>query len=202
MLCTREIRVVGWSEHSLSTNVIWVRFPNPSSYVGWVGWFSLVREVFPRVLRFFPYTKKKNRRLDLICRESFWFVVSSIIKATVQGFITSFFEITVDPFNLIGFEKCDLLPNRTIFCSKWHYFPSQWGRNTKTKQPIRFQGLFKAINQTAVKLKTKKTILWRIFSLSFPTGSIVMVIEQRVVQARSFDFEITRMISDQIAIET
>ena len=43
-----------WWERSLPTNVSRVRFPDPTSYVGWVCcWFSsLLREVFLRVLLF------------------------------------------------------------------------------------------------------------------------------------------------------
>ena len=67
-------------------------------------------------------------------------------------------EITGDPCNLIGSQQCDLFPNRTIFCSKSHHFPSHWKRNTKTKQPIRFQGLFKVTNQITRKWKTKKPL--------------------------------------------
>ena len=45
-------------EHSPPTNVARVRFPDSASYVGWVCWFSsLLWEVFPRVLRFFPLLK-------------------------------------------------------------------------------------------------------------------------------------------------
>jgi len=61
------------------------------------------------------------------------------------------FEITGDPYNLIGSQECDLFTNRTIFCSKSHLFPSQWEWNTKTKQPIRFEGLFKVTNQITGK---------------------------------------------------
>ena len=32
------------------------------------------------------------------------------------------FEITGDPWNLIGSQQCDLFPNSTIFCSKSHLF--------------------------------------------------------------------------------
>ena len=41
--------------------------------------------------------------------------------------------------------------HESLFCSKSHPFPSQWQRNTKTKQPIRFQGFFKVTNQIAGK---------------------------------------------------
>jgi hypothetical protein len=53
------------------------------------------------------------------------------------------FELAGDPCNLIASQQCDLFTNCSIFCSKLHLFPSKWERNTKTKQPIGFQGLFK-----------------------------------------------------------
>ena len=51
-----------WWEHLLSTNVARVRFPDSTSYVGWVCcWFSsLLREVFLRVLRFSPLRKNQH----------------------------------------------------------------------------------------------------------------------------------------------
>lgn len=36
------------------------------------------------------------------------------------------FEITSDPWNLIGSHWCDLFTIRIIFCSKSHLFPCQW----------------------------------------------------------------------------
>ena len=133
------------------------------------------------------------------------------------------------------------------------FFPANEQATLKTKQPIRFQGLFKVTNQIAGKWKTK-SIMWQILQLLFPnsyffppqkwmnlisdrlsTASIKylnwpspvfgrfqngcnkVVIEPRVVQfwsetifvisnrtraARSFDFEITRMISAQIALHS
>ena len=47
------------------------------------------------------------------------------------------------------------------FCSKSHFLPTQWKRNTKTKQPVRFQGFFKATNEIVGKWKLKKAIVWR-----------------------------------------
>ena len=51
-----------WWERSLPSNVSRVRFPDSASYVGWVCcWFSsLLREVFPRVLRFSPLLKNQH----------------------------------------------------------------------------------------------------------------------------------------------
>ena len=51
------------------------------------------------------------------------------------------------------------------FCSKLHLFPSQLGGATLwTKQPIRFQGLFKVTDQIAGKWETK-SIMWQILQL-------------------------------------
>ena len=133
------------------------------------------------------------------------------------------------------------------------FFPANEEATLKTKQPIRFQGLFKVTNQIAEKWKTK-SIMWKILQLLIPklsfflpqkwmnlisnrlsttsikylnwpspvfgrfqNGCNKVVIEPRVVQfwseiilvisnrtraARSFDFEITRMISAQIALHS
>ena len=142
------------------------------------------------------------------------------------------------------------------FIHKSHHFfalnhifiPANEVATLKTKEPIRFQGLFKVTDKIAEKRKTK-SIMWQIFQLLFPklllfppkkwmnlisdplsTASVKclnwpspvfqngcnrVVIEPRVVQfwseiilvisnrtcaAHSFDFEITRMISAQIAL--
>ena len=133
------------------------------------------------------------------------------------------------------------------------FFSANEEATLKTKQPIRFQGLFKVTNQIAGKWKTK-SIMWKILQLLIPKLSLFLpqkwmnlisnrlsttsikylnwpspvfgrfqngcnkvVIEPRVVQfwseiilvisnrtraARSFDFEITRMISAQIALHS
>ena len=47
--------------------------------------------------------------------------------------------------------EVQFIPESHYFFSKSHLFPSQWERNTKTKQPIRFQGLFTVTNQIAGK---------------------------------------------------
>ena len=58
-----------WWERSPPTNcnVSRVRFPDPASYVGWVCcWFSsLLREVFLRVLRFFPLLKNQHFQIPI-----------------------------------------------------------------------------------------------------------------------------------------
>ena len=54
------------------------------------------------------------------------------------------FEITGYPCNVIGSPRCDLLPNRTIFCSKSHLFFSA-NENGTEKQNIQsdFKAFFK-----------------------------------------------------------
>ena len=64
------------------------------------------------------------------------------------------FEITGGPCSLIGPNWCNLFTNHTIFCLKSHLFSAN-ETTLKTKQPIRFQGLFKVTNQIAGKWKTK-----------------------------------------------
>ena len=46
------------------------------------------------------------------------------------------------------------------------FFPANEEATLKTKQPIRFQGLFKVTNQIAGKWKTK-SIMWQILQLLF-----------------------------------
>ena len=150
---------------------------------------------------------------------------------------------------LIGAIYSRIAPFFALNCI---FFPDDEEPTLKTKQPIRFQGLFKVINQTAGKWKTK-SIIRKILQLFFPkllfppnklknlisnrpsTASIKylnwpspvfvrfqngcnkVVIEPRVVQfwfeiilvitnrtrdAHLFDFEITRMISAQIALDS
>ena len=67
-----------WWEHSPSTNVARVRFPDSASYVGWVCWFStLHRDVFSGYSGF-PSPQKP--KFDLICVNLliFQFTVSPI----------------------------------------------------------------------------------------------------------------------------
>ena len=84
-------------------------------------------------------------------------------------------EITGGPCNLIGSNWCDLFTNRTIsiaiysqiapfFALNWIFFPANEEATLNTKQPIRFQGLFKVTNQIAVKWKTK-SIMWQILQI-------------------------------------
>ena len=66
-----------WWEHSPSTYVARVRFPDPASYVGWVCWFLFsAPRGFLRVLRF-PLSSKLPV-FDLICVSCVQFIVSLI----------------------------------------------------------------------------------------------------------------------------
>ena len=121
------------------------------------------------------------------------------------------------------------------------FFPANGQASLKSKQPIRFQGLFKVTNQIAGKWKTKSIVanfskIWMnlisnqlstasITYLNWPSpvfgrfqngcnkvvikphvvqfwSEIILVISNRIRTARSFDFEITRMISAQIALHS
>ena len=115
------------------------------------------------------------------------------------------FEITGGLCNLIGSNWCDLFTNRTIatFVSKTLTFsPKRW-MNFQTGS-VRY-----CINKI---FELTKSFIWE-----FQNGCNKVVIEPRVVQfwsevilvisnrtraARSFDFEITQMISTQIALHS
>ena len=45
-------------------------------------------------------------------------------KKSILNFYYTHFEIIGGPCNLIGSNWCDLFMNCTIFCFKWHLFPS------------------------------------------------------------------------------
>ena len=131
----------------------------------------------------------------------------------------------ITPISLVvpvGSKWCDLLTNRTIFCLKSHFFPANEEATLKTN----FQNSYsppppqKWMNLISNKLSTTsiKYLNWSnpVFG-RFQNGCNKVVIESRVVQfwseiilvisnrtraARSFDFEITRMISAQIALHS
>ena len=54
-----------------------------------------------------------------------------------------------------------------LFALNRIFFPANEKATRKTKQPIRFQGLFKVTDQIAGKWKTK-SIMWQILQLLFP----------------------------------
>ena len=131
----------------------------------------------------------------------------------------------ITPISLVvpvASKWCDLLTNRTIFCLKSHLFPANEEATLKTN----FQNSYsppppkKWMNLISNKLSTTSItyLNWPnpVFG-RFQNGCNKVVIESRVVQfwseiilvisnrtraARSFDFEITRMISAQIALHS
>ena len=57
----RGVGLAQWREHSLPTNVTWIRFQDPPSYVGWVCcWFSSLLRGFFSGFSSFPSSTKTN----------------------------------------------------------------------------------------------------------------------------------------------
>ena len=54
-------------------------------------------------------------------------IFNNAIQNSLRRFIYLYyiyFEISCDPYNLIGSQQCDLFTNHTTFCSKSHLFPA------------------------------------------------------------------------------
>ena len=83
--------------------------------------------------------------LSLCADQVFDFVQDLACQGAGFSLYYTHFEITGGPCNLIGSNWINLLTNRTIF------FPANEEASLKTKQPIRFQGLFKVTDQIAGK---------------------------------------------------
>ena len=66
-------------------------------------------------------------------------------------YYTHFKKITDGLCNLIGSNWCDLFTNRTFFALNHIIFLANEEATLKTKQPIRFQGLYKVTNLIAGK---------------------------------------------------
>ena len=129
----------------------------------------------------------------------------------------------ITPISLVvpvGSKGYDLLTNRTIFCLKSHLFPANEEATLKTNFQNSYFPPQKWMNFISNKLSTTsiKYLNWSnpVFG-RFQNGCNKVVIESRVVQfwpeiilmisnwtrtARAFDFEITRMISAQIALHS
>ena len=129
----------------------------------------------------------------------------------------------ITPISLVvpvGSKWCDSLTNRTIFCLKSHLFPANEEATLKTNFQNSYFPPQKWMNFISNKLSTTsiKYLNWSnpVFG-RFQNGCNKVVIESRVVQfwpeiilmisnwtrtARAFDFEITRMISAQIALHS
>ena len=79
------------------------RFPSQTSSVGWVCWFStLLREVFPVVLRFCPLTRKHHS----ICFDLLWFDLCWIDLIWFPGRF-SFDQIVRFEIPVIPCEECN-----------------------------------------------------------------------------------------------
>ena len=83
------------------------------------------------------------------------FIITPILKSLV---------VPVIWLVLIGAIYSQIAPFFALNCI---FFPANEEATLKTKQPIRFQGLFKVTNQIAGKWKTK-SIMWQILQLLFP----------------------------------
>ena len=91
----------------------------------------------------------------------------SLLSGVFFSFITPILESLVVPviwLALIGAIYSWITP---LFALNCIFFPANEKATLKTKQPIRFQGLFKVTNQIAGKWKTK-SIMWEILQLLFP----------------------------------
>ena len=91
----------------------------------------------------------------------------SASMAYVTCFITPILKSLVVPviwLALIGAIYSRIAP---FFALNRIFFPANEEATLKTKQPIRFQGLFKVTNQIAGKWKTK-SIMWQILQILFP----------------------------------
>ena len=80
----------------------------------------------------------------------YWFNKYPLTDIFFNSYYTHF-EIIGGPCNLIGSYWCDLFTNRTIFALNRIIFPANEEATLRTKQPIRFQGLFKVTNVIAGK---------------------------------------------------
>ena len=129
------------------------------------------------------------------------------------------FEITGDLCNLIGSQQCDLFTNHTFLalnhiCSKSLYFCSIL-RHFCFEYKMRCKGLFVSsfqlttflINKISVltefcdfKMAVNKVVI-ELYVLQF-WSEIILVISNRIRGACLCNFEITRMISDHIAVHS
>ena len=88
---------------------------------------------------------------------------SEMIKNIIIPILKSLL-VPVIRWALIGAIYSRIAPFFALNCI---FFPANEQATLKTKQPIRFQGLFKVTDQIAGKWKTK-SIVWQILLLLFP----------------------------------
>ena len=102
------------------------------SYVG-RKWMTLS----PNVLNL-PLAPGTVFVLGLIKFSILWSIYASGWQAFLLVIYYIHFEITGYPYNVIGSQRCDLFPNRTIFCSKSHLFsrPMRMAQKNKTTNQI------------------------------------------------------------------
>ena len=78
------------------------------------------------------------------------------------------------------------------------FFPANEEATLKTKQPIRFQGLFKVTDQIAGKWKTK-SIVWQILLLLFPKPLFFILFNRYIYVTRKRAVRNPSAIEGQIA---
>ena len=123
-------------------------------------------------------TQCSNRSLDLISNSRYYqpynsYNVSSenlvldqlIIHLIIFFFIIPVLKSLVVPVIWLALIGAIYSRIATFFALNRIFFPAHEA-TLKTKQPIRFQGFFKVINQIAIKWK-KKSIMWQILQLLF-----------------------------------
>ena len=93
--------------------------------------------------------------------------------------------VPVKWFALIGAIYSRITP---YFALNRIFFPANEEATLKTKQPIRFQGLFKVTNQIAGKWKIK-SIMWKILQLLIP--KLLLFIPQKWMNLISNRFSTT-----------
>ena len=123
-------------------------------------------------------------------------------------FYYNHFEIIGYPCNVIGSQRCDLFPNRTIFCSKSHLFswPMRMAQNNKTTNQI--SRLFLNLPITLQENERQKSLFSNfgnfccqslIKSFNWTSGRAILVWNH------TCDFKTNScccMISDQIALHS
>ena len=103
------------------------------------------------VLQLLPFAFFRNLEATLL------YIITPILKSLV---------VPVIWLALIGAIYSWIKP---FFALNHIFFPANEQATLKTKQPIRFQGLFNVANQIAGKWKTK-SIMWQILQLLFPNS--------------------------------
>ena len=91
-------------------------------------------------------------------------IILSSIEWNVLSFITAILKSLVVPVIWLALINAIYSRIAPFFALNRIFFPANEEATLKTKQPIRFQGLFKATDQTTGKLKIK-SIMWQILQL-------------------------------------